>query len=340
MLENPSRYYAYTRKSIHGPFAPRDVSLLTGFSKNTLICPENALGQWREAVAESVFRVYLNMPAPVPPAPPANAAQAEERASRSLLEKAIAKNSALENEVKNMRREYSHSKRRFEEDLNKKDAEVKRLTEKLKHTAETSRAAAGEHPSWETLYKTLKKRSEEKLFEATKAVAEKAGEASRLRSQMQTMVDNYEASKLRISEAESKKISALQNKISELASRLEEKEMTASSLNGSMSSVLRKHEEFQRIMLDERRENEEQNRKFCEEIGALKGELNWKTQEAEKIKDELSQTLKRFKELETVDNIKNLEQKELYLVLHSKIKLLSGYFENLESRVKYAFKKA
>ena len=50
--------------------------------------------------------------------------------------------------------------------------------------------------------------------------------------------------------------------------------------------------------------------------------------------------MNRIKEFDAVDEIKTREQEELYGVLSSKLKLLSGYFENLEARVKYAFKKA
>ena len=50
--------------------------------------------------------------------------------------------------------------------------------------------------------------------------------------------------------------------------------------------------------------------------------------------------MNRTKEFEAVEEIKSREQEELYNVLSSKLKLLSGYFENLEARVKYVFRKA
>ncbi|HAF95569.1 MAG: hypothetical protein A2021_06355 [Elusimicrobia bacterium GWF2_52_66] len=344
MPEIPSRYYAYTKKSIRGPFTPRDITQLPGFSKNTLVCPENAIGQWREAALENVFHNYLDaLPGPgaqTKPKPPLNAAQAEGAALRSLLEKGITKNAVLENEVRALRREHDHEKKRFEEESRKKDSEIKNLVEKLKRSNEAARGILPEHPSWETLYKTLKKRSEEKLFEATQALSERTGEIIRLKNQMQSIADSYGTYKRKNSEDEAKKISAIETQINELKSQLEEKEMIVLTLNDNMSSLLCKNEEFQRIMLDERHDYEEQSKKFCGEIGALRSELNWKNQETIKIREELAETLNRLKEFEAVEHIKTREQEELYGVLHSKIQILTGYFENLESRVKYIFKKA
>ena len=116
--------------------------------------------------------------------------------------------------------------------------------------------------------------------------------------------------------------------------------MVVLTLSDNMSSLLAKNEEFQRIMLDERRDYEAQSKKFCEEIGALRSELSWKNQESEKINQELGDTLRRLNELEAVESIKTRQQEELYGVIHSKLKILTGYFENLESRVKYIFTKA
>ena len=59
-----------------------------------------------------------------------------------------------------------------------------------------------------------------------------------------------------------------------------------------------------------------------------------------KIREELFSAVNKLKEFEAVDEIKSREQEELYDVLGAKLKLLSGYFENLEARVKYAFRKA
>ena len=41
-----------------------------------------------------------------------------------------------------------------------------------------------------------------------------------------------------------------------------------------------------------------------------------------------------------MEGIKTREQEELYGVLSSKLKILSGYFDNLEARVKFVFNKA
>jgi len=344
MPKIPALYYAYTKKSIRGPFPPRDITQLPGFSKSTLVCPENAIGQWREAAVEDVFQSCFEAPQPPAPAPkvkaPFSIEQAEGLAIRSLLEKGIAKNADLENELRALRREYADEKKHFEDETRAKDAEIKSLVDKLKRSTEALHGISREHPSWEVLYKTLKKNSEEKLFAATQALSEKTGENDRLQKQLQELRDGHEAAKRRITQDEESKKSAIAAQIADLKSQLEEKEMVVLTLSDNMSSLLAKNEEFQRIMLDERRDYEAQSKKFCEEIGALRSELSWKNQESEKINQELGDTLRRLNELEAVESIKTRQQEELYGVIHSKLKILTGYFENLESRVKYIFTKA
>lgn len=342
MTEPISRYYVYIKKSIRGPFYPKDAALQPGFSRATLVCPEKALGQWHEASLEPAFQALLLTPpsAPVPPRPPMTVEAVEERASRSLLEKAIAKNAALERDVKDLRKSYHDEKRNFEETLRKKDGELKALTEKLKRSIENARNIKGEHPSWETLYKTLKKRSEDKLSEATQALSEKISENAHMRERLQTAAEAAQAERARIERACEEKLEAMQEELRELKSQFEEKDMVARTYNDTITSLVGKNEEFQSIMLDERRDHEEQSKKFCEEIGALHADLKWRDQEIAKIREELFDAMNRIREFEAVDEIKSREQEELYGVLSSKLKLLSGYFENLEARVKYAFRKA
>ena len=59
MPEPISRYFAFTKRSIKGPFYPKDLAQLPDFGRNTLVCPETALGQWREASLESAFQSLL-----------------------------------------------------------------------------------------------------------------------------------------------------------------------------------------------------------------------------------------------------------------------------------------
>ncbi|HBB66805.1 MAG: hypothetical protein A2X28_01435 [Elusimicrobia bacterium GWA2_56_46] len=341
MTEPVSRFFAFTKRSIKGPFYPKDIARLPGFGRNTLVCPEAALGQWKEAYLDSAFQTLLEAApqGPARPGPALTPEAADDRAVRALLEKAILKNSQLESEVKSMKREYSHEKRRFEEDLKKKDVEIRALAEKFKRVS-SAHAAQAEHPSWEHLYKTLKKQAGEKLFEATQTLSEKSEENLRLRNQIQNMVDAYENSKRNLLEKDARERLETENELKALRSELEEKEMAVTAVTESMQGVLGKTEEFQRIMLDERKEHEEQTTRFCEEIGRLKGEVKWKQAELDRLNAELSETLNKIKEYESVDELKSREQEELYSVIHSKVRILSGYFENLESRLKYAFKKA
>ena len=338
MTDPISRYFAFTKRSIKGPFYPKDLAQLPGFGRNTLICPEASLGQWREAYLESAFQTLLEPAGQAKPRPPLTHETADDRAVRSLLEKAINKNSQLDNDVKEMKREYSHEKRRFEDEIRKKDQEIKALAEKLKRTAAAQMAQA-EHPSWEQLYKTLKKRADDKIFEATQELSEKSEENLRLRGQIQNMVDTYEDSKRDLLEKGSKTQAETAGRLKELSSELEEKELIIKTMADSMQSVLGKSEDFQHIMLDERRDYEEQNTRFCEEIGKLKGEVKWKQQELDRLKSDLFDALNKIHEFESMGDMKTREQEELYGVIHAKVKILTGYFENLESRLKYAFKK-
>lgn len=341
MTEPILRYYAYIKKSIRGPFYPKDAALQQGFDRSTLVCPEKALGQWREAAFEAAFQALLEVPpqAPVKPRPPMTLEAAEETASRSLLEKAINKNAALERDVKELRKLYNTEKHNFEEALRKKEGEAKALTEKLRRSIDNTQSVK-EHPSWEMLYKTLKKRSEEKLCEATQALAEKITEAARMKERLQASAEAARINQNKYENAAAAGAAKLQEELKELRSQLEEKEMLAATFKDNVTSLLGKNEEFQRIMLDERRDAEDRATKFCEEIGRLNADLKWRDQEAAKIREELFEAMNRIKEFEAVDEIKSREQEELYGVLSSKMKLLSGYFENLEARVKFAFKKA
>ena len=341
MTEPILRYYAYIKKSIRGPFYPKDAALQQGFNRSTLVCPEKALGQWREAAYEAAFQALLETPpqAPVKPRPPMTVEAAEEMASRSLLEKAINKNASLEREVKELRKAYNAEKYNFEETLRKKEGEAKALTEKLKRSIENTQNVR-EHPSWEMLYKTLKKRAEDKLCEANQALAEKSSEMSRMKERLLASAEASKINQNKYENAGAVSAEKLEAELKEIRSQLEEKDMLARTFSDNMTSLLGKNEEFQRIMLDERRDAEEQSKRFCEEIGTLRADLKWRDQEAAKIREELFDAMNRIKEFEAVDEIKSREQEELYGVLSSKLKLLSGYFENLEARVKYAFKKA
>ncbi|PKM97104.1 MAG: hypothetical protein CVU79_10000 [Elusimicrobia bacterium HGW-Elusimicrobia-3] len=342
MTEPISRFYVYIKKSIRGPFFPKDAALQPGFGRSSLVCPEKALGQWREASLEPAFQALIETPpqAQAKPRPPMTVEAAEETASRSLLEKAINKNAHLEREVKELRKAYNSEKHAFEEQLKRKEGEVHALTEKLKRSIQNTQAARGEHPSWETLYKTLKKRSEEKLCEATQDLSEKTAENARLRERLMATAENADAALKRAQGEAAARTADLERELRELRSQLEEKDMLVRTLSDNIASLAGKNEEFQKIMFDERRDYEEQNKKFCEEIGRLRADLKWRDQETAKIREELFAAVNKLKEIEAVDDIKSREQEELYDVLGAKLKLLSGYFENLEARVKYAFRKA
>lgn len=342
MTQPISRYYVYIKKSIRGPFYPKDIAGQAGFGPASLVCPESGLGQWREASVEPAFQELLKSPAQTisKPRAPMTMEGAEETATRSLLEKAIGKNARLENEVKDLRRSYNKERHGFEEALKRKETEVSALTEKLKRSIANAQAAKGEHPSWETLYKTLKKRSEEKVAEATQSLAEKTADVVRLKERLMTAAENADAA-IRKVRAEGERAAAkLSAEVSELKSQVEEKELLAKTLGDNIASLAGKNEEFQSIMFEERRDYEQQSKSYCEEIGRLRADLKWRDQEIQKMREELTDAVNRLREFEALESLKSREQAELHGVLRAKLKLLSDYFENLEARVKYAFKKA
>lgn len=338
---NP-RYYAFIKKAIRGPLPARELAQAPGFSRHTLVCPESALGNWREACVEKDFQIFLEGPSAErsdKPRPPATHKEADERATRSLLEKSISANARLEEEVRKLRREYSEQKRSFEDRMKRKDGEIHELTEKLKRNIAHAHART-EHPSWETLYKTLKKRADEKLAEASQALAERSEEILRLRVKLQNQEEKHAESAARSSEEAAAREERLAREVRDLKAHLEDKDVTVRTLQDNMASLAGKGEELQRIIFEERRDYEEKVSGFCDEIGRLRTDVKFKEQELNQIRADLFEALGKMKEMESMDILRSREQEELYGAIRTRIKLLSGYFENLESRVRYAFRKA
>ncbi|HBE88912.1 MAG TPA: hypothetical protein DDW67_07210 [Elusimicrobia bacterium] len=338
---NP-RYYAFIKKAIRGPLPAREIAQAPGFNRHTLVCPESALGNWREACVEKDFQLLLEGPAaaqPDKPRPPATHREADERATRSLLEKSISANARLEEEVRKLRRDYAEQKRSFEDRMKRKDGEIHELTEKLKRNIAHAHART-EHPSWETLYKTLKKRADEKLAEASQALAERSEEILRLRAKLQSQDEKNSQSAARAAEESAERENRLAREIRELKSHMEDKDMAVRTLQDNIASLSGKSEELQRIIFEERKDYEEKVSGFCDEIGRLRTDVKFREQELNQIRADLFEALGKMKEMESMDIIRSREQEELYGAIRTRIKLLSGYFENLESRVRYAFRKA
>ena len=329
-MERISKYYAYIKRSIRGPFYPKELAQIPGFNKSSLVCPESSLGQWREAYLEPAFQPFLAAYTRATPAAPASISD-ETRVLKPILEKTLRKNHHFENEVKNMRHQHSAEKRRFENELQKKDNEIKSLVEKLKRASSNARANE-EHPSWETLYKTYKKRSEDKNSATIQNLSQQTEEVSKLRMQIRDLSDEYSDHKIDSAKE-------LAKKIKEFESEVEDKDAALRNHDSSMESMLNKNEEFQTIMMDERKDYETRTKNFCNEIGKLKSEIKWKNKENNQLKDDLFEAYNKLKEFESIGNIKDAERKEFYHAIRSKIKLLSGYFENLENKVKYTFGK-
>ena len=250
-MEHISKHYAYIKRSIRGPFYPKELAQIPGFNKNSLVCPEKALGQWSEAYLEPAFHIFLTNPVSQNPA---RHISDEVKALRPVLEKTLRKNLKFENEINNLKHQYSNEKRHFENELLKKNNDIKNLVEKLKRASANARANA-EHPSWETIYKTYKKRCEEKYSVTIQNLSQQTEEVSKLRIQIRDLSDEY---------ADYKKDSEeiLNKKIKEFESEMEDKEVFSRNHHDAMESMLNKNEEFQNIMMDERRDYEIRSKNF------------------------------------------------------------------------------
>ncbi|HOI42434.1 MAG TPA: hypothetical protein PK523_05755, partial [Elusimicrobiales bacterium] len=221
----------------------------------------------------------------------------------------------------------------------RKDGEINDLAEKLKRNIAAVRARS-EHPSWETLYKTLKKRADEKLAEASQALAERSEEILRLRAKLQSAEQDRSAEAAKASDEAAGREESLAREIRELKSQSEDKDVTVRTLQDTIASLTARSEELQRIMFEERRDHEEKVSGFCDEIGRLRTDVKFKEQELNQLRADLFEALGKMKEMESLDVLRSREQEELYGAIRTRIRLLSGYFENLESRVRYAFRKA
>ncbi len=280
-MERISKFYTYIKKTIRGPFYPKELVQIPGFNKNSLVCPESALGQWREAYLEPAFHLFLAGHTPAKPAMPVSD---EAKALRPVLEKTLRKNHHFEIEVKNLKQQYSNEKRHFEDDLRKKDDEIKILMEKLKRASSNARANA-EHPSWETLYKTYKKRAEDKNSSVIQNLSEQTEEVLKLKTQIRDLSDEY-ADYKRDSEEH------LKQKNKAFESEMEDKDAALRNHDNAMESMLNKNEEFQTIMIDERKDYEIRSKEFCEEIGKLKSEIKWLNKENSQLKNDLFKAFK------------------------------------------------
>ncbi|GAB4030607.1 MAG: hypothetical protein Fur0012_06790 [Elusimicrobiota bacterium] len=336
MAEN-SKYWAYIRKNIVGPFEARKISEIPGFNQHTLVCPEKSLGQWRECSCEEDFSVYLQLRSVSNQAEKEMVKKAvtENEAFKKILEQTLIRNRGFEKELENLSSQYRQARQEFEKSLKEKDETIKALKtaleEEKKKNLELSRA-----PSWERLYDELKHASEQKLAKLRAEKESYLNEIDSLKNRIQSTVNAYEASKNKITEKFLSEKNELLAENARLKAMLEEKETVTISLNENIRTLIAKNNEFHRMLTEEKAENEKRIYASIGEISKLKTDLSSANAENARLREEISQLSNKLKILDEAGSKKEQEQEEIFKIIHSKIKLLNAYFSGLENRLKKA----
>jgi len=175
MESKTPKYWVYLNNTVQGPFHPMRLPSLPGFKKNTLICPEYALGQWKEAEEEPSLKIRSVSDW-------AQSANEEYGSQRILLERAIENNYGLDEELKTLKIKHAEEIQSLTKQLQEKEA---RLMETLEKSGKRTSENIPEHPLWETLYKTLKNRLEGKIKHLSEQLGARDMEIMRLRRQAQ-----------------------------------------------------------------------------------------------------------------------------------------------------------
>ena len=288
MAENPRRYWVYVNKNIKGPYYPVELAALPGFGKASLICPENALGQWREALNEPGVRSTT-----LPSDQPDRASNLEAKALQSLLEKSMNKNYELEDELREMQVKYKSGIKDLSDAVKEKNEALNVLRDKLKKAEQLHDL---EHPSWETLYKTYKERMDGKLRHLAEQLGGKDAEMLSLRKQIIDIREKSSESETRLQQQQQNSLLGLTSLVDSLEAIKLEKEKENAALREKLRSVESKTVEMEKILICEKEASEMQLRDIAQEAGRLKSELAAKNEETASLRTELSRFSEKYRE--------------------------------------------
>lgn len=330
-------YWAYIKKNIVGPFTPQKISEIPGFNSHTLVCPQNALGQWRECAKEDDFSIPLQVKelSDNTEKDIIKKAITENEAFKNILEKTLEKNEIFAREIENLRSQYRETKEELEKSLKQRDETIKVLRDAFEEEKRKNEKIS-KAPPWERLYEELKISSRQQIEKMRAEKQTYLNEIESLKNKIQAALNAYEASKNRISEKFISERNSLLAEIAKLKAKAEDREEMLISMKEDIRTLVAKNNELQKIISEEKIEKDRQNSAHIGEISRLKTELANTKSENEKLKEELENLKEKMRILNEEDSKKEQEQEEIFKTIHSKIKLLNSYFSGLENKLKKA----
>ncbi len=330
-------YWAYIKKSIVGPFTPQKISEMPGFNSHTLICPQDALGQWKECSKEEDFSIPMQVKeaSAHPGKEIIKKAIAENEAFKNILEKTLEKNRIFENEIEKLKIQQKQTKEEFEISLKEKDETIKALRETLEEEKRKNEKFS-KAPSWERLYEELRISSKQQMEKVRIEKQAYINEIDSLKNKIQAALNAYETSKNKITEKFISEKNSLLAEISRLKAKSEDREEMLISMKENIKTLVAKNNELQKIIAEEKIDKDKQNSQRISEISNLNTELAMTKSENEKLKEELENLKEKMRILNEEGTKKDQEQEEIFKMIHSKIKLLNAYFSGVENKLKRA----
>lgn len=317
------KYWIFIDRTIKGPFNANEIKNINGFDENTLVCPENAIGHWKEAKYIKELNLSYrteNIKTDIYK----NTEEVELSLIKTLLDKTMEKNAELEREISEKESLYRQKIRELEVKLEEKNREIKFLYSKLTEFKDKINKIDTK-PDWEKLYRKLKKNSYEKIAKLEKEILN-------LKKQNQELLSERELLKHSNKEMNKnyQKLLSLKDELNQLNSKLNYKEAIIMKMETEQKNLVNKLNEFSKLLASNEREKELKIKEFCSEIDSLKAELNRKEQENKQLKSELDRKEKLIKKLTDALNESKNEHSDLIDKLKNKIKTLKIQNSNLK----------
>ncbi|MFH1619277.1 MAG: hypothetical protein ABIG11_05165 [bacterium] len=324
MPEQLPRYWVYLDKTVLGPFLPKDISRLPGFTAVALVSPENALGQWREAAAEPPLREICATAAARSAHIATDEKDPEGKALTSILEKTLRKNADLEDEICSLRNRCESSISDMAQELKRKEDSIRGLSQELEKAGKCALTPEG-HPSWENIYREMKNQLENKLKRMAEQLGAREAELLRIKKQLEKSPDNRNSQE--IPDIDLKK-------------QVSDRDTRINCLDSRLASALERSSELQKLISDEKEDFERRMQKISEENGMLMTRLSWKERELEQSAREKTGLALRIKELETGVGSSAPQAKSDLALLRGRLAALRENlesFENLKTGIRDAF---